>query len=147
MGFCSIGYLPRTMNLSRIDEGEGIEATVQQRKARFHDSCRLQFNKIKLQRLLLDGLCPRFILARHSPQPPPAFLASRQPPLTPRGRGHTPSPSHQPAPTSPAPFSANQVQALVRAHSNVQSGVGQCTHRPFFHPRVMGTTPTWSQRG
>jgi hypothetical protein len=50
MGFNSIGCLPRTLNLSRLDDGDGIEATLRQHKAKWHDSCRLEYNKTKLQR-------------------------------------------------------------------------------------------------
>ena len=38
------------MNLSRLNEGEGIEASFQQHKVKWHDSCGLKFNKTKLQR-------------------------------------------------------------------------------------------------
>ncbi len=48
--FDKIGSLPLTLKLSRLDEGQGIEATFRFRKAKWHDSCRLQFNKTKLQR-------------------------------------------------------------------------------------------------
>ena len=48
--FEKIGCLPKTINLSRLNEGEGIEASFQQHKAKWHDSCRLKFNKTKLQR-------------------------------------------------------------------------------------------------
>ena len=42
VGFSTIGCLPRTMDLSRLDDGEGTEATMQQHKAKWHDSCRLR---------------------------------------------------------------------------------------------------------
>ena len=48
--FKKLGCLPRTINLSRLDEGEGIEASFQHHKAKWHDTCRLKFNKTKLQR-------------------------------------------------------------------------------------------------
>ena len=41
--------MARTINPSHLDDGEGIEATLQQQKAKWHDSCRLEFNKNKLQ--------------------------------------------------------------------------------------------------
>ena len=50
VGFSTTGCLPRTMDLSHLDDGEGIEATVQQHKAKWHDSYRLQYNKTQLQR-------------------------------------------------------------------------------------------------
>ena len=46
--FEKIGCLPKTINL--LNEGEGTEASFQQHKAKWHDSCRLKFNKTKLQR-------------------------------------------------------------------------------------------------
>ena len=49
-GFDKVGCLPKTINLSRLDDGVGIEATFRQHQAKWHDSCRLQFNKTKLER-------------------------------------------------------------------------------------------------
>lgn len=48
--FEKIGSLPKAIYLCRLNEGEGIEASFQQHKAKWHDSCRLKFNKTKLQR-------------------------------------------------------------------------------------------------
>ena len=48
--FNTIGCLPNTLHLSRLDDGEGIEATLKQHKARSHGSCRLRYNKTQLQR-------------------------------------------------------------------------------------------------
>ena len=48
--FGRISCLPGTLKLSRLDDGKGIEATFRLHKAKWHDSCRLQFNKTKLQR-------------------------------------------------------------------------------------------------
>ena len=48
VGFSKIGCLPKTINLAC--DGEGIEATMQKHKAQWHDSCRLEYNKTKLQR-------------------------------------------------------------------------------------------------
>lgn len=50
LAFEKLGCLPRTITLSRLDEGEGIEASFQHHKAKWHDTCRLKFNKTKLQR-------------------------------------------------------------------------------------------------
>ena len=52
MALDEIGFLPKTLKLSRLDDGldDGIEATLSQRKAKWHDSCRLQFNKTQVQR-------------------------------------------------------------------------------------------------
>lgn len=48
--FDKIDCLPKTLNLSQLDEGEGIEETFRLHNAKFHDSCRLHYNKTKLQR-------------------------------------------------------------------------------------------------
>ena len=49
VGFNKIGCLPKTINLARLDDGEGIEATMQKHKAQWHDSSRLAYNKTKVQ--------------------------------------------------------------------------------------------------
>ncbi|KAL5011366.1 hypothetical protein ScPMuIL_009917, partial [Solemya velum] len=48
--FDKIGYLPRTLNLAQLDEGHGIEASFRLHNAKWHDSCRLQYNKTELKR-------------------------------------------------------------------------------------------------
>ena len=48
-GFRAIGYLPKRLDLSRLDDGEGVEATLKKHKARWHYSCRLQYNKTQLR--------------------------------------------------------------------------------------------------
>ena len=50
VGFNDIGCLPKTIQLSRLDDGDGIEVTLQNHMAKWHDSCRLKFNKTQLQR-------------------------------------------------------------------------------------------------
>lgn len=50
VAFDKISCLPRSLQLSRLDEGQGIEVTFQLRKAKWHDSCRAKYNKTKLQR-------------------------------------------------------------------------------------------------
>ena len=50
VAFDKISCLPRTLKLSQLDEGQGIEAAFRVHKAKWHDSCRLQYNKTKLQR-------------------------------------------------------------------------------------------------
>lgn len=50
VGFDRIDCLPTSMNLSRLDDGNGIEETQQRHKAKWHDSCRLLYNRTKLQR-------------------------------------------------------------------------------------------------
>ena len=49
-GFSKIDCLPRKMNLARLDDGEGIEATLLKNRAKWHDACRLEYNKTKLCR-------------------------------------------------------------------------------------------------
>ncbi len=49
-GFHKVGCLSMTINLSKLDDGVGLEATFRQHQAKWHDSCRLQFNKTKLER-------------------------------------------------------------------------------------------------
>ena len=51
MGFNRVGCCsPKIINLSRLADGIGIEAIFRQHKAKWHDSCKLQFNKTTLQR-------------------------------------------------------------------------------------------------
>ena len=49
LDFSKIGCLPRSLNLLRLDDVEGIEATLKQNKAKWHDSCRLRYNKTQLR--------------------------------------------------------------------------------------------------
>ena len=48
VGFYKINCLPG-INLVRLDEDAGIMETFWFHKARWHDSCRLKYNKTKLQ--------------------------------------------------------------------------------------------------
>ena len=52
VSFSRIGCLPKTNDLSCLNDSDGIEATLQQHKAKWHDSCRLGYNKpnYRLQR-------------------------------------------------------------------------------------------------
>lgn len=50
VGFDKIGCLPTSINISRLDHGDGIEETLQRHKAKWHDSCKLLYNRTKLQR-------------------------------------------------------------------------------------------------
>ena len=50
MKFSQIGCLPPSINISRLDDGEGIAATLYRHKAKWHDSCRLMYNQTKLRR-------------------------------------------------------------------------------------------------
>ena len=47
--FSTAGYLPRTMTLSRLNDGEGVEVTLRKHRAKWHDSCRPKYNRTKLQ--------------------------------------------------------------------------------------------------
>ena len=48
--FHALNDMPIPFNPARLDEGEGIEATLIRNKARYHNSCRLLFNNTKLIR-------------------------------------------------------------------------------------------------
>ena len=48
--FNKINSLPGSLKLSRLDEGQGIEVPFRLHKAKWHDSCRLKINIIKLKR-------------------------------------------------------------------------------------------------
>ena len=48
--FDKIGCLPRRLQLSQLDEGQGIETAFRLHQAKWHDSCRLQYNKTQLRR-------------------------------------------------------------------------------------------------
>ena len=48
--FNDLGCLPVNIKLTRLDDGDGIQQALLQRKAKFHKSCRLKFNKNELQR-------------------------------------------------------------------------------------------------
>lgn len=50
LGFSMVGELPKRIDLSRLDEGDGTEKTLLLHKASWHDSCRLKYNKTKLLR-------------------------------------------------------------------------------------------------
>ncbi len=49
LGFCEAGELH--LDLAKLDEGEGIAATLLRHKASWHKSCRVQYNATKLKRL------------------------------------------------------------------------------------------------
>ena len=50
VAFDRIGCLPSILQLSRLDECHGIKATFRLHQAKWHDSCRLMYNKTKLKR-------------------------------------------------------------------------------------------------
>ena len=47
--FGELGLLPRTLQLDRLDDGDGIEETLTKHKASWHPSCRARYNTTKLK--------------------------------------------------------------------------------------------------
>ena len=50
VGFQEISALPKSLTLTRLDDGDGIETTLMNKEGKFHESCRLRYNKTKLLR-------------------------------------------------------------------------------------------------
>ena len=48
--FQTINQLPIIMDPSRLDEGDGIEATLRRNNAKYHENCRQMFSNCKLER-------------------------------------------------------------------------------------------------
>lgn len=48
--FADLGYMPKDVNLSRLDESDGIAAAFFKHRARYHKSCHALFNSTKLKR-------------------------------------------------------------------------------------------------
>ena len=48
--FKNIHQMPIIMDIARLDNGTGIEETLRQNEAKYHQSCRLLFNNSKLER-------------------------------------------------------------------------------------------------
>jgi hypothetical protein len=48
--FDKIGCLPNRLQLTQLDEGQGIEMVFRLHEAKWHDSCRLRYNKTQLRR-------------------------------------------------------------------------------------------------
>ena len=46
--FDELGKLPRTVQLHRLDEGQGVEATMVAYHAKWHKTCMLQYNNTML---------------------------------------------------------------------------------------------------
>ena len=44
--------MPMNVDIDKLDDGDGIEATLMRHHARWHKACRLKFSEMKLQRLL-----------------------------------------------------------------------------------------------
>ena len=47
--FNDLGCLPKDVNLTRMDDGDGLEQTFVSRRAKFHTACSLKFNKNEIQ--------------------------------------------------------------------------------------------------
>ncbi len=62
MDFSRTGCLPKTMDLSRLDDGNGIEAAFIQHKAKWHDSCTQLHRAQKRKRPTEDlgSVCKKF---------------------------------------------------------------------------------------
>ena len=43
--------MPLDLNIRRLDDGDGIEATIMRHNACWHKACRVKFNQTKLERL------------------------------------------------------------------------------------------------
>ena len=50
LSFSQIGCLPKDLDVSPLDDGEGIQLTFQNHKTKWHDSRRLQYNTTELIR-------------------------------------------------------------------------------------------------
>ena len=50
VGFERIGCLPLSVNVSRLNDGSGLEETLKRNEAKWNDSCRLLYNSAKLKR-------------------------------------------------------------------------------------------------
>ncbi|KAL9958614.1 hypothetical protein ACROYT_G035654 [Oculina patagonica] len=48
--FYDLGCLPDDVNLTRMNDGDGLEQTFVSRRTKFHTTCSLKFNKNELQR-------------------------------------------------------------------------------------------------
>ena len=51
--FKAINQLPNIFDPNRLDEGDGVEATLRKNQEKYHQSCRFLFNNTKLQRALI----------------------------------------------------------------------------------------------
>lgn len=52
--FYELGQMPMNIDTARLDDGDGIEATLMRHNARWHKACRLKVNQTKLERLELS---------------------------------------------------------------------------------------------
>ncbi len=49
--FKAHGHVPMDLDIERLDEGDGMEATMRKHNASWHKTCRLRFNQIQLDRV------------------------------------------------------------------------------------------------
>ena len=49
--FSELAQIPMNIDIARLDDGGGIEATLRSHSARWHKACRLRVNQTKLERL------------------------------------------------------------------------------------------------
>lgn len=49
--FSELGQVPMNIDIARLDDGDGIEATLMRHSAQWHKACRLRVNQTKLERL------------------------------------------------------------------------------------------------
>ena len=47
--FYELGHMPMNTDIARLDDGDGIEATLKRHSARWHKACRLKVNQTKLE--------------------------------------------------------------------------------------------------
>ena len=52
MKFHDLNSLPIPIDIKRLDDGNGIEQTLINNSAKYHDACRLLFNSTKLNRAI-----------------------------------------------------------------------------------------------
>ena len=68
--FCELGHMPMNIDIARLDDGDGLEATLTKHSARWHKACRLKVNQTKLERLELSmkpenvKTCPSAVTTR-----------------------------------------------------------------------------------
>ena len=53
--FFELGHKPMNIDIARLDNGGGIEATLMRHSARWHKACHLKVNQTKLDRLELSA--------------------------------------------------------------------------------------------
>lgn len=61
--FAKINEMPIPLDIRRVDEGDGIEVALMKNEAKYHKSCRQQFNNTKLQRAKKRHSSPEMTLS------------------------------------------------------------------------------------